>query len=912
MPKIYLCILALGFITLGSHAQDFTITGKLVDAKTKKPLEAATVVVETVKDSSMITYTITDRDGTFELRGKSYQDRANLYVTFVGYKGYSKKIDFSKKRDVKLGNLPLKNDVNTLNDVIVTARAVPVTIKKDTMEFNASSFKTKKDANVEDLLRELPGMEIDAQGAITINGKPVNKVLVNGKPFFGDDPTIATRNLTKEIVQKIQVVDTKTETQAFTGEQGDDQNKTVNITIDKDKNKGVFGRVAAGGGTDNRFEYAGFANYFNNDRRISVLGGGNNINSPGFSFGEIEKIYGRRRYGDFFSGGGITNSRVGGANYVDVIGEENDVNADYFYNASNSFEERQENREVTLPNRRFFSSSSSRTDNKDISHEVNTRFEVHLDSTFLIEIRPQFNYTEGNNRFTRQEETRDSLQNLTNQSSTANESFRTGRDFENRISATKKYGDGGGFIRVRMDNDINNTVTDALQISNTEIFGEDPSTIDRNQSTDGREARNGLGFSADWRIPLIADKFFIRAEYDYDNNHREDRQSVFDLNDNTGEYSDFNLAQSTEFTNKDRRSRPELGFSFDNEKIRARASAAYVSRTLESSDALRDIDFSNDFNALELRANFSYDFNKRMSFFSGYNLDNNAPDVRQLSPYTNVSNPLNTIRGNPDLSPSNRHRIYLGFNSFDWQTHTGFNSFFNANFTNDEVVSRSAISDANVRTTTYTNVNGVYDLYGRVEYGKNIELDTLRTLKFEMRMGINANRNINFNNEVKYASKTVRYEPRIGVRFTWEELFEIRPEYAPAFSNNTFDIESNKDRKFTRHELRLRTLTFWPEELEWQNDIRFITNPDVAGGFQSNSVFWNSTLAYSILKDDGTITLKAYDILNQNTNAQRTATADYVQDLQSTVLQQYFMLSFSYRFNTLGKKGEIRGNSRFD
>lgn len=925
MSKIYLLCLALGLISLGATAQDFTITGILTDAKTRKPLEAATVVVETAKDSSMITYTITDKSGEFELKGKAYQDLANLYVTFVGYAPYSKTIDFAKNRDIDLGTLQLKESVETLGDVVIKARAAPVTIKKDTLEFDVASFKTKKDANVEDLLKELPGVEVDEQGQITINGKPVNKVLVNGKPFFGNDPTIATRNLTKEIVEKIQVVDTKTESEAFTGEEGDDQNKTINITIDKEKNKGIFGRVAAGGGTDKRFEYAGFANYFNNDRRISVLGGGNNINSPGFSFGEIEKMFGNARNASFnsngtfningrsFGGGqGITNSRVGGANYVDVIGKDNDVSADYFYNAANSYEDRRESREVTLPNRRFFSNSSSRTDNRDISHAVNTRFEIKVDSTFLIEVRPQFTYSEGNNRFTREEETRDSVQVLTNESSTTNESFRNGRNFDNNVSATKRYGKDGGFIRVSMDNNINDTDTDAFSISNTEIYGDDRETIDRNQNTDGKVTRNGIGLNAEWRVPLISKKLFLSAEYRYNNDRRTDRQSVFDLNGDTEVYSDFNLAQSSDFTNKNRRSRPELGMNFNNEKIRARASAAYVFRTLESSDALREIDFSNDFNALELRGNFSYNFSKKTSTYLGYNLDNNAPNVRQLSPYIDVSNPLNTIQGNPDLKPTNQHSIYFGFNNYDWQSRTGFNSWINASFINDDVVSKSTISNANVRETTYTNVDGVYRLYGRVNYEKNIELDTLRTLKYELGVGMQGNRSVNFNNGVEYASKTLNFSPRLGLRFTWKKLFEIRPEYAPSFYRNTFDLPGFDNRDFTRHELRVRTSTFWPKELQWENDIRFITNPDVAQGFQTNSVFWNSTLAYSILKNQGTITLKAYDILNQNTNARRTSTADYIQDVQSTVLQRYFMLSFSYRFNTLGKQGEIRENNWFD
>lgn len=910
MKLRYLLVLASIILSQSFYAQDFTITGTLLDSVRKTPLESATLVVETVKDSSMITYTITDAAGDFELAGKAYQEEVNLYVSFVGYQPYSKRISLVQNRSISLGDVALSTDLNTLSNVLIKARAAPINIKKDTLEFNAASFRTKKDANVEDLLRELPGVEVDAQGAITINGKPVNRVLVNGKPFFGDDPTIATRNLTKEIVEKIQVVDTKTESEAYTGEQGDNQNKTVNITIDKDKNKGFFGRFAAGGGTDDRFEYAGFANYFDNDRRISVLGGGNNINSPGFSFGEIDKIYGRRRYGDFFSGDGITNSRVGGVNYVDVLGEKNDLNVDYFYDSANSFVERDERREVTLPNRQFLSTSSSRRDNSETNHSVNSRFEVHLDSTFLIEFRPNFSYSEGSNRFRSEEETLDSLQQLTNSSSVRNESFRNERDFDNRISATKKYGNGGGFIRVRMDNDITDRDSEALQRSNTEIFGDDPETINRDQITDGAESNNGLGLSADWRIPLIAEKFFLRAEYDYENSRREDRQSVFDFNEETQQYSDFNQVQSIDFTNNNRLSRPELGFSFDDEKIRARASAAYVSRTLESSDGLRDIDFTNDFNALELDVNLDVEFSNKAGLFSGYNLDNNTPGIRQLSPYIDVSNPLNTVQGNPDLKPSNRHSLYLGFRDFDWQSRTGFNTFVTADFTNDQVVSRSEISDANVRTTTFANVDGVYSLGGRISYRKEIEIDTLHRLRYEVGVRVNLDRNVNFNNSVQYSSNNTRYEPRLELRYRWKDILELRPEYRPAFTRNTFNLARFEDRVFTRHELRVRASTFWPKELEWENDIRFITNPNVAAGFQQNAVFWNSTLAYSVWKEKGTIRLKAFDILNQNTNAQRTATADYVQDVQSTVLQRYFMLSFSYKFNTLGKKGEIRSWGR--
>ncbi|WP_031427271.1 outer membrane beta-barrel protein [Flavimarina sp. Hel_I_48] len=924
MRSKYCFLILFGCVIYSTQAQKFKITGKLIDAQNESPLEAATVVVETVKDSSMITYTITDKSGAFNLEGKAYQDTVNFYVTFVGYAPYSKKINLKESTAISLGDIPLGFAVEALGDVVVKARAAPVTIKKDTLEFNVASFKTKKDANVEDLLRELPGVEVDEQGQITINGKPVNKILVNGKPFFSD-PTMATRNLTKEIVDKIQIVDTKTESEEFTGEEGDDQNKTINITIDKEKNKGIFGRVAGGLGTDERFEYAGILNYFDNNRRLSVLGNGNNINSPGFSFGEIESMFGSARYisvsdngsfninGRSFGGGdGINNSRTAGANYVDVIGKDNDVSADYFYTGSNNFQEEKRSRETTLPERSFFSNSSSRSVGNNDSHALNTRFEIRVDSTFLIEARPEFTYTEGMNNFTSNQSTRNADGELTNQADVNNASYRNGRNFENRLTFTKRYGGKGGFAQLEVQNNINNTATNAYLESNTQIFDDTLTVIERNQFTDGTLATNGIGFNAEWRIPLIAKKLFARAQYRYNTDKREDRQSVFDFEDANNQYTGFNIAQSTDFTNTDRSSRPELGLNFNSDKMRLSFSAAYIFRTLESDDALRDINFSNEFNALELDGRFNINFSKKTSLYSGYSLNNNAPGVRQLSPYIDVSDPLNTVQGNPNLRPTNSHSIYFGISNFDWQSRTGFNSYFNANFDNDRVVNRSTIDENNVRNTTYANVDGYYNLYGRASYSKNIEIDTSRTLKYDLSIGINTSRVVNFNNGVQYASRTIAYEPQVELRFTWKEILDIRPAYTPSFSRNSFDLDIFKDRDFTRHEFRLRTTTSYPKRVEWENDIRFINNPNVASGFQTNSVFWNSSLAYSVLDDKGTVALKAYDLLNQNTNAQRTATEDYIQDIQSTVLQRYFMLSFSYKFNTLGKQGEIRENNWFD
>src|SRR5690606_27873284 len=399
-------------------SQNFQIKGKLVDENENTSLESATIFAEKPADSSLITYTISGKNGEFELKGRTSVKELNVNISYTGYASLQKKVTLNSE-PIDLGTIKMAFQAESLGDVVVTATRAPITIKKDTLEFNAASFSTKANATVEDLLKELPGVEVDAQGNITVNGKAVNKILVNGKPFFGDDPTIATRNLTKEIVDKIQITDTKTDSEAFSGDKGDDQNKTINITIDEEKNKGIFGRVAAGAGTDKRFEYAGLINYFDNDLRLSALAGGNNINSPGFSFGEIEKMFGSARNLNFNrngsfnfngrafgSGEGITNSRTTGANYADDFAKGTDISADYFYSAANSFNEEIRNRENILPENRYFSTSNSLSEGENDTHSANIRFKTQIDSTFLIEVWPQFTFNKSSEDVRRNEESR--------------------------------------------------------------------------------------------------------------------------------------------------------------------------------------------------------------------------------------------------------------------------------------------------------------------------------------------------------------------------------------------------------------------------------------------------------------------------------------------------------------------------
>ncbi|AUC13788.1 TonB-dependent receptor [Tenacibaculum sp. SZ-18] len=918
MKKLLILIALTTSFLVSGQSYKFRISGQIQTQKEKMPIEAATVHLEKEKDSSIVSYTISDDKGYFSLEGKSFHTKVKLFVSFIGMDNYSKIISLDETPELNLGAISLKEESNLLNEVIIKSRA-PITIKKDTLEFNVKSFKTKKDANVEDLLKKLPGVEVDEEGKITVNGKPVNKILVNGKPFFGNDPSITTKNLAKEIIEKVQITDTKTKSEAFSGENGDANNKTINLTIKKENNKGWFGRVSAGGGTNERFEGATMVNRFDNNQRFSVLASANNINSPGFSFGEIQKMFGNgsgvwiggngsfgvggRQFG---GGNGIITSKTAGATYADEYGKGIDVNADYFYSGSNSKNVSRNNREYTLPDRRYFTNSNSNSDNDNHNHSINAELDIEIDSTFLINVNPSFVFNKRESIFNRSEQSLDENQVLTNEFTSSSISNFDAKNFQNRIDITKRFGKKGAFIKATVENQIDQSDGEDFNKSTIDILGTNPSSEVRDQKSIIDNELNSIRSRISYRIPVIAKKLYVDAKYRFRRDERTNVESTFDFDNTTQDFSIFNTDLSSNFTYNDITKTPSIDFVYNVKKWRFNFEIGQVNRTLENIDLLRpNLSLEKDFNNISLDGTFRYRFDSKASVYLNYSLDNNAPSINQLQPFSDVSNPSNIITGNPNLKPSQTHRVYANFNKFNWQKRTGFFLYMGGSLTNNQIVSRTTIDDNLVRTSSYDNADGVYNFWSGANYNKNVKLDSVTNINVRIGTRINGNRSVNILNDVDNIAETFSVTPNFGFSFKWNKVISIEPRYDLTFSKTSYNVDSFLDQEFTSHRVRIRTRTNVPKKLEWRNDINYTYNPNVIG-FNQSAWFWNSTLAYSILKDKATITLKAYDLLNQNTNARRVATANYIEDSESTVLQQYFMLGFSWKFNSLGKKGKIR------
>lgn len=906
-----------------SQQKAFEISGKIVSEETDEPLESATIYLERERDSTLITYTISDRNGNFSLKGRTYEENLSMYISYLGFLTKKKKVNLDREQ-INLSEIKLAVDDNTLDEIIIRSRA-PITIKRDTLEFNAASFRTREGATVEDLLKELPGVEVDAEGNITVHGKPVNKLLVNGKPFFGDDPTIATRNLTKEMIEKVQVMDTKTDAEAFAGEVGDQENKTINLTISEEKNKGTFGRLSAGAGTDKRYEFAGIVNRFDNDTRISVLAGGNNINSPGFSFGEIQKMFGgggsimTTSSGGFSIDGrsfglgrGIVTSRNAGANYADSYNESTDISVDYFYSGADSDDEVVVERENIFPDTRFFTNSTSINKTRSDLHSSNLKFDIKVDSTWLINIKPSFSYSEYESIQNREEQTLNEFQELANQSVSSNITNSISRNFKNALDVTRRFGNRGASIRVGLNYERNVVSGSDFVESETEFFdGITPDDL-RNQSSEINQSLNSYFATFKYSIPIISKKLFFDLNYSYRADTRNSIRTTLDFNFDTEAYDVFNEQLSTDFKFINNRSTPGVGMTLREEKYTLSFSLGYVTRIMESNDRLRPaLSAKETFEVLEYSAFLSYRFSPQRSLFTNYTMSSTPPTLEQLQPFEDVSDPLNTIVGNPNLDPSETHQMYLGYNAFDFQSGTGFNFYSNFRTVLNQVAPVITFDENLVRRTTYTNVNGNYNGYLGGNFSKDVQLDSIHKIKISVGGYSSLNRVVSFNNTEKFNSSYVSFTPNLGLTYTWKDVMELNPRYSLSYNVNSYDIEAFDNEKFFSHRLGVQTATFLPKRLEWRNDFNFVYNPNVADNFQKTAWFWNSTLAYTIMKDQGVLTFKVYDILNQNTNARRFVSQNYIQDVQSKVLQQYFMLSFSWKFNSLGQQGETNSGGMF-
>ena len=912
---------ALFFITGIAISQNFEIKGKITD-EAGSPLSSATVYLEKPADSSLVTYTISEDDGGFTLSGRSNQANLNLLISFAGYKPFLKEVPV---KDQNLGPIVMEVQNNALDEITLTGRRAPVSIKSDTLEFNAASFKTREDANLEEVLKELPGVSVDNDGNITVNGKPVSRILVNGKEFFGDDPKIATKNLPKEIIDKIQVVDTKTKSEEFTGKEGDSENKTINITIEEDKNRGYFTRLTAGGGTDDRYELSGISNYFKDDLRVSLLASSNNINSSGFTFDEVFDAMGRNAYSistgrggafsingmSFGGNGGITETDNLGFSFVNEWPKETELSTNYFYNHADSRNETRIERENILPDRRFFVNSESSSNRINDNHRFSTSFEIQPDTLTRISFRPNLNvisaesFSESFTESVGEDGTR------LNSAATDNNNKVFNTNFTNNLYFTRKFGTNGGYYSVNFGNQNENRIQKDYFFSERQTF-DDAGNLEETQIQDQfiDEDRKSNNYSANLNVRFpISEDWKVDLGFQYEKEKAKNERLVYNA---TGEdtYNDLLEGLSNDFRSEISNIRPSAGIVYNNDTLRFSVSGGLLNTTLENVDLFTDTEINNTYNNFYTNLYLNYKLTKTQSIYFNYSNRRETPQINQLQPVTNTTNPLNIITGNPNLDPNLINRFYLNYNNYDWSKRTGFFMYAGGEFIEDDVVPITFTDENLVRTTTYTNADGAYRVYSGVNLDKKIELDSINSIKVEPGVYGNYSKQIGFSNGAQFNSKNLSLNPNIGIQYDWKDRLTLEPFYRMGIVNAEYSL-NDRTENFINHELNFQVTSYWPRNFIIGSDFSYQKFGNISSDFKNSFLLWNASLGYKLLGEDGILKVKVFDILDENTGTRRITGDDFIQNTEELVLERYLMFSFTWKFSKFGGKDPNKKGNRF-
>lgn len=924
MKKILL-LLFIAFSAVLLNAQKLSIDGKVSNFE-KKPVENATVYLLKQKDSSIINYTATNREGKFSLKYDELNEPTVLKIDAEKLISYSKNFE-SITKSMSLGDIELeKNSVFNIEEVTLTAS--PVKIKKDTIEFNASAIKVRPDSKIEELLKQIPGVEINNDGKITVNGKEVDQIMINGKPFFDKDGKIALQNLPADIIKNIQFTTTKTKEEELSGKAAKSNNTTINFNIDEKKNKGLLSRLTLGYGSDKRYEGSGLLSYFKNDTKISLLASSNNINSQGFSNDEVFDSMGHGRNSWLMQGGsvvtsggntyytdgssgnnkGIQRSTTIGFSYSDKLSKNAELDRFSVMMADSNLETRSKvSRTTFLPEYTLKTNSENNGENDNRQYSFDTSATIKLDSLTSIYFSPSFSKTKSFNFNNSKSNTlRNDLLLNENESFTSTDS--ENNSFNPNIYVTKRFKKKGRSVYANLSSSISEAKRDQLNKSQTIFYQTtDPADI-RNQLSKTKNQTNNYKFGTGYTEP-ISDSATVSLSLNYENKLDSNLRDVSDFDQNTGKYSSYNSDLSNIMNQKINEISPELSFELNKSKLNIWANLDFKITDMKVSSVFDEQQYNlqKNFALPNYSMNVQYQFsqNKRLSFYNSAQYT--IPSANQLTPYVDFVNPLIAYQGNPDLKNSWSNTSYLYFNNFNIVKNINYYMSLNFTYKNNDVVNYSYFDDSGKQFITYANVSGNKNFYLGGGFSKTFKWKENK-LTLNPRFSVSYNYSRGFINAVQYTSNSYNFNPGFNLTYEIKDKITIKPSYRIGYS---FSDYTNYDigRVKTSNQVAKLELTnyIFKTKLVFGNDFEYNTTSNIAPGFKRDFYFWNTSLGYSFFNKQLTAKVKVYDVLNQNQSVRRTIMPAYFEDREDLILKRYVMFSLSMKLNKFaGKKTNVK------
>lgn len=950
-------LLRLSFIlihcTLFGHLDGFaqasgtSIVGSVVDSVTRKPLLEASVSLLLARDSSLVTFGITDGDGRFVFKNIA-EGQYRVLVTYVGYRSRACRVAVTKADPTaNAGTIDLVAQSQTLNEVSVQGEKAPIAVKGDTLEFNAGSFKTRPNAQVEELLKKLPGVQVDRDGNVTAQGQSVKKVLVDGKPFFGDDPKMATRNLPADIIDKVQLFDQLSEQSSFSGVDDGNRDKTINITTKKDKRKGSFGQQTIGAGPkpgdDARYSGRISLNRFNNGQQISVLGMANNINQQGFTAQDLGlgNNFGGAGQGQGGSAGGggmvirtgqggggssngqgqvgsnaITKSWAGGINYRDGWGKKIDVVSSYNASNTNTLTDQKSRRENVLPttigtsartasrtDSTFVRNQVNGSDNTNTNHRVNLRLDYRLDSLTTIRVIPNLSWLNSNYNNQSQAQTVNAQGVLANTSNTNYTSTGNGFTGNNSLLLFRKFQKRGRTFSLNWNVVLNNQDNAGINksvnqlTSTTATTGLTTQTINQRNDQQTRSMTNSINVS--YTEPLSL-RQTLEFHYTLSNNHNTSNRAVNDFNETTSQYDRPNTNLTNRFVNDYMTNRGGLTWQTKRLKYTYALGIDGQQASLQSNNLSRDTSLSRTFTNLLPNALFTYNFGKNRMLRLTYRTRINAPSVNQLQPVANNTNPLNIQLGNASLQPEYIHNISLNFNRFEPTTFRNLFALLNISRTDNKIVNSTMFTRSGAQTTMPVNTNGYYTVNGSLVLGQPLKLWTQKT-NLNLTTNLTYNQGTSFINNQSNQAKNWLIGQGVGLSSNFTEKLDLNLVGNINFQSAQYSLQPQQNTTFLNQTVTFDVYYQLPLNFTFSTDVYFNHYGGSSGSYNQSYTLWNATLARQLFKQkQGELRFQVFDLLNQNRSIVRNVTDTYTEEVQSRVLNRYFMVSFVYNLRRFG------------
>lgn len=912
----FLCL----FIALASvvfvHAQTTEIRGEIADTSEKKPLANAVVALLS-KDSVLLQFTRTDTDGRFRLKTTTGKPQL-LMITYPKFADFVDQIN-PDGAQFNMGKINLIKESALLEEVIVSQKIGAIRVKGDTLEFKADSFAVRQGASVEEMLKRLPGLQVNQRGEITAQGERVQKVLVDGEEFFSDDPAVVTQNLQADAIDKVQVFDRKSEQSTFTGIDDGEKQKTINLTLKEDRKKGYFGKAKLSGGTPNYFENEAMINAFKGKRKVAAYGTMSNTGKAGLSWQDNDRFGGGSNmeynedegyfysfaesdefntWGGRFNGEGLPKAWTAGAHYSNKLNQDKThVNGNYQFYKQNIENEGTNTSQSILADKLFYNNSTRKTSTSNLKHQLSGFYDVKLDSLSSMKINVNGMMGTASNSSIFTAESLNDLEQLVNNQNRMLSSVGDLAQMSTNAIWRKKFMKVGRTLSVTFDQKYQNNSTRGALFSVNRFFNED-GTLARVDTVD--QLKTNYTQSNIWggRIAYtepISKKWFVETNYGYRINNSKALRNSF-IQDGGGKYDVLDSLFSSDYAFDFSTHSGGLNFRFNGSKITASFGSNINFADFKQTDLARDTVYNYNFTNFFPKANIRFKMGAQRGLNLRYNGSTQQPTIQQIQPILENTDPLNIQVGNPNLKQEFRHNIGMNYN--DYKVLTGRNLYFSGGFNFiDNAISRADnVDDQGRRQFSFVNVDGNFNYYVYSGYWKEI-----KKIKASVNFGLDLNggKNNNFVNNVKNTNTYQTYGGRVGFYQSKDKKYNVEAAFTANYTRNISSLRPDVVTEFWTTNSVVGSTVFLPKDFEVNSSVNYDwrQKTDVFGE-NRNVVLWNAYVAKRFLKKKtAEVRLSINDILNQNIGFQRSASSNFISENTYSTLRRYWLLGVIWNFS---------------